>query len=307
MKMIKRNTLYILAGLVMVFLASCTNNDERADGYGNFDAHAEVIVSARTMGELLQFNVEEGTRLKAGQVVGLVDTAQLHLKKQVLLQQKKVVASKLENIRASIAVQQQKLKINRTNQRRIQNLFRSKAATQKQLDDINGLVELNKKEIQATQTQKQNIFTEIKSIEAQIAQVNESIRQSLVTNPVDGTVLVKYAEKGELATPGKPLYKIANLKTLELKAFVSGSQLSHIKVGQKVKVYYDKDTKTNSEVDGTVLWIASQAEFTPKTIQTKQERVHLVYAVKIKVPNDNGALKIGMPGEFRFSPTQSNP
>ncbi len=305
--MIKRNTLYILAGLVMVFLASCTNHNDLADGYGNFDAHAEVIVSAQTMGELLQFSVEEGTRLKAGQVVGLVDTTQLHLKKQVLLQQKKVVASKLENIRASIAVQQQKLKINQTNQRRIQNLFRSKAATQKQLDDINGLVELNKKEIAATQTQKRNIFTEIKGIEAQIAQVNESIRQSVITNPVDGTVLVKYAEKGEMAAPGKPLYKIANLKTLELKAYISGSQLSHIKVGQKVKVYYDKDTKTNSEVDGTVLWIASQAEFTPKTIQTKQERVHLVYAVKIKVPNDNGALKIGMPGEFRFSQAQSNP
>ena len=306
MKMIKRNTLYILAGLVMVFLASCTNNDERADGYGNFDAHAEVIVSAQTMGELLQFNVEEGTRLKAGQVVGLVDTAQLHLKKQVLLQQKQVVASKLENIRASIAVQQQKLKINRTNQRRIQNLFRSKAATQKQLDDINGLVELNKKEIQATQTQKQNIFTEIKSIEAQIAQVNESIRQSLVTNPVEGTVLVKYAEKGELATPGKPLYKIANLKTLELKAYVSGSQLSHIHIGQKVAVYYDKNKKSDYRTEGAILWISSQAEFTPKTIQTKQERVNLVYAVKIKVPNPKGALKIGMPGEFRIETTQSN-
>ena len=304
--MIKRNTLYILAGLVMVFLASCTNNDERADGYGNFDAHAEVIVSAQTMGELLQFNVEEGTRLKAGRVVGLVDTAQLHLKKQVLIQQKKVVASKLENIRASIAVQQQKLKISQTNQRRIQNLYRSKAATQKQLDDINGLVELNKKEIAATQTQKQNIFTQIKSIEAQIAQINESIHQSVITNPVDGTVLVKYAEKGELATPGKPLYKIANLKTLELKAFVSGSQLSHIHIGQKVAVYYDKNKKSDYRTDGTILWISSQAEFTPKTIQTKQERVHLVYAVKIKVPNPNGALKIGMPGEFRIENPESH-
>ena len=174
------------------------------------------------------------------------------------------------------------------------------------MDDINGLVALNKKQIMATQTQNKNIYTELQSINAQIAQVNESIRQSLITNPVEGTVLVKYAERGELATPGKPLYKIANLKTLELRAFISGSQLSHIKIGQKVKVYYDKNKKADSEVNGTILWISSQAEFTPKTIQTKQERVDLVYAVKIKVSNAKGMIKIGMPGEFRIVSQPSN-
>ena len=306
MKIIKRNSLLLLAGLVTAFLSSCSNQETLSDGYGNFDAHTEVIVSSQAMGELLQFKVEEGSLLKAGQVVGLVDTTQLHLKKEVLKNQKKVVASRLANINASIAVQQQQLKINEINRRRILNLFHSKAATQKQLDDINGLVELNKKQIKVTQTQKKNIYTELKSLDAQIAQINESIRQSLVTNPVEGTVLVKYAEKGELATPGKPLYKIANLKTLELKAYVSGSQLSHIKIGQQVKVYYDKNKKENNEVNGTILWISSQAEFTPKTIQTKQERVDLVYAVKIKVPNADGALKIGMPGEFRIVSPQSN-
>ncbi len=306
MKIIKRNSLFILAVTVIAFLSSCSNQETLSDGYGNFDAHAEVIVSSQTMGELLQFKVEEGSLLKAGQIVGLVDTTQLHLKKAVLNNQKKVVASKLANIHASIAVQQQQLKINEINQRRIQNLFRSKAATQKQLDDINGLVALNKKQIMATQTQKNNIYTELESLNAQIAQVNESIRQSMVTNPVEGTVLVKYAERGELATPGKPLYKIANLKTLELKAFISGSQLSHIKIGQKVKVYYDKNKKADSEVNGTIIWISSQAEFTPKTIQTKQERVDLVYAIKIKVSNTNGAIKIGMPGEFRIISQQSN-
>lgn len=306
MKIIKRNSLFILAGLVTVFLSSCSNQGALSDGYGNFDAHAEVIVSSQTMGELLQFNVEEGSLLKAGAVVGLVDTTQLHLKKAVLKNQIKVVASRMNNINASIAVQQQQLQISEINQRRIQNLFHSKAATLKQLDDINGMVELNRKQISATKTQKKNIYTELQSIDAQIAQVNESIKQSLITNPVEGTVLVKYAEKGELATPGKPLYKIANLKTLELKAFVSGSQLSHIKIGQKVKVYYDKNKKADSEIDGTIEWVSSQAEFTPKTIQTKQERVDLVYAVKIKVSNANGALKIGMPGEFRIASHQSN-
>jgi HlyD family secretion protein len=306
MKIIKRNSLFILAVIVIAFLSSCSNQENRSDGYGNFDAHAEVIVSSQTMGELLQFKVEEGSLLKAGQIVGLVDTTQLHLKKAVLNNQKKVVASKRANIRASIAVQQQQLKMNEINQRRVQSLFRSKAATQKQLDDINGLVALNKKQIMATQTQEKNIYTELESLNATIAQVNESIRQSMVTNPVEGTVLVKYAERGELATPGKPLYKIANLKTLELKAFISGSQLSHVKIGQKVKVYYDKNKKADSEVNGTILWISSQAEFTPKTIQTKQERVDLVYAIKIKVSNTNGAIKIGMPGEFRIISQQSN-
>jgi len=305
MKIIKQSSLLILAGWITVFFSSCSNQETLSDGYGNFDAHAEVIVSSQTMGELLYFNVEEGSLLKAGTVVGLVDTTQLHLKKVVLKNQMKAIASKLNNINASIAVQQQQLKISKINQRRIQNLFRSKAATQKQMDDINGMVELNKKQINATKTQKENVYTELRSIDAQIAEVNESIKQSLITNPVNGTILVKYAEKGELATPGKPLYKIANLKTLELKAFVSGSQLSHIKIGQKVKVYYDKDKKTDNEVDGTIVWISSQAEFTPKTIQTKQERVDLVYAVKIKVSNTNGALKIGMPGEFRTGSGQN--
>jgi len=306
MKIMKRNSILLLAGLVMTFVSSCSHQENRPDGYGNFDAHAEVIVSSQTMGELLQFKVEEGNLLKAGQIVGLVDTTQLYLKKAVLQNQKKVVASKLANIHASIAVQQQQLKMNEINQRRVQNLFRSEAATQKQLDDINGLVRLNKKQIMATQTQKNNIYAELESLNAQMAQINESIRQSLVTNPVEGTVLVKYAERGELATPGKPLYKIANLKTLELKAFISGSQLSQFKIGEKVKVYYDKNKKADNEVNGTILWISSQAEFTPKTIQTKQERVDLVYAVKIKVSNANGNIKIGMPGAFRIVSQQSN-
>ncbi len=306
MKVIKRNSLLILTVLATALFSSCTNQGTLSDGYGNFDAHAEVIVSSQTMGELLQLKVEEGDHLKAGQLVGLVDTTQLHLKKAVLMHQKKVVASRLQNINASIAVQQQQLRINEINLRRIQNLFKNQAATQKQMDDINGLVDLTKKQIEATRTQKDNVFLEIQSVDAQIAQVNESIQQSLIRNPVEGTVLVKYAEKGELATPGKPLYKIANLKTLELKAFVSGSQLSHIKIGQKVKVYYDKNKKTDTEVGGTILWISSQAEFTPKTIQTKQERVDLVYAVKIKVSNANGRIKIGMPGEFRIVSQQGN-
>ncbi len=306
MKNIKKTLLFFSAAVWMALLPSCSSQGDRSDGYGNFDAHAEVIVSAQNRGQLLRFNVEEGQHLKMGKLVGLVDTTQLYLKKQVLENQKKAVASHLENIRATIAVQKQQLKINETNLHRIQNLFRSHAATQKQLDDISGLVALNKKQIKATQTRKNNIFSQIQSLEAQIAEVNESIRQCLIVNPVAGTVLEKYAEQGELALPGKPLYKIADLTTLELNAYVSGSQLSQLRIGQKVKVYYDRSETQNTETEGTVIWVSSQAEFTPKTIQTKQERVGLVYAVKIKVPNPQGKLKIGMPGEFRFIPSKTN-
>ncbi len=295
-----RKLIILLSGVAFLALSACNRNQNLSDGYGNFDAHAEVIVSAQTMGQLLQFNVEEGDYLKTGQLVGLVDTLDLHLKKEVLMKQKTAVASQLINVKATIIVQKQQLAINKINQRRIQNLFKSHAATQKQLDDINGLVDLNRKQIKATRTREISIAAEMKSIMAQVASVNETINKCLIKNDVPGTVLVKYAEKGELATPGKPLYKIANLKTLELKAYVSGSDLNRIKIGQQVKVYYDKNKTENREVNGRIIWISPFSEFTPKTIQTKDERVNLVYAVKIKVPNQNGAIKIGMPGEFKI-------
>ncbi len=290
----------LLFTLAPFLLASCGKQNGLADGYGNFDAHAEVIVSAQNMGTLETFNVEEGNRLQAGQQVALVDTTALNLKKQVLFQQIQAVATQLKNITATIALQEQQLKVNQIEQVRVQRLFANHAATQRQLDNINGLVDVNKKQIAVTETQKENIHSQIRSIRAQIAEVNESISNCLIKNPVSGTVLVKYAEQGELATPGEALYKIANLKTLELNAYISGSELSKIKIGQEVEVSYDKSQTENFKVKGTVIWVSSEAEFTPKTIQTKQERVNLVYAVKIKVPNENGAIKIGMPGEFRF-------
>jgi HlyD family secretion protein len=290
----------ILFALAPFLLSSCGKQNGLADGYGNFDAHAEVIVSAQNMGTLEKFNMEKGDHLQAGQLVAVVDTTALNLKKQVLFKQSEAVATQLKNVTATIALQEQQLKVNQTEQERVQRLFEKQAATQRQLDNINGLVEVNKKQIAVTQTQKENIYSQIRSIRAQVAEVNESISNCLIKNPVSGTVLVKYAEQGELATPGEALYKIANLKTLELNAYISGSELSKIKIGQPVDVYYDKSQTENYEVKGTVIWISSEAEFTPKTIQTKEERVNLVYAVKIKVPNENGAIKIGMPGEFRL-------
>lgn len=290
----------ILFAFAAFLLSSCGKQNGLADGYGNFDAHAEVIVSAQNMGTLEKFNVEEGDNVQERQLVAVVDTTALYLKKKVLFKQSESVATQLKNINATIALQEQQLKVNQIEQERVQRLFDKHAATQQQLDNINGLVQVNKKQIAVTQTQKENIHSQIQSIKAQVAEVNESISNCLIKNPVNGTVLVKYAEQGELATPGEALYKVANLKTLELNAYISGSELSKIKIGESVDVYYDKSQTENYKVKGTVIWISSEAEFTPKTIQTKQERVNLVYAVKIRVSNENGAIKIGMPGEFRF-------
>lgn len=291
---------YFYLALISLVAVSCSNQQPKADGYGNFDTHNAAIISAQTAGNILQFDVQEGTLLKEGQVVGLIDTTDLHLKKEVLFNQRTAVSSQLSNIKAAIDVQKQQLKINRVNMERTRKLYEAKAATQKQWDDISGLVSLNKKQITATESQRTQILAQIRTINAQIDEIKNQIEKCILRNPVAGTVLVKYAEKGELAAPGKPLYQIANLQWMELKAFISGSQLRLIKPGQQVKVYYDKNKTEDVETTGTVLWISSTAEFTPKTIQTKEERVNLVYAVKIKVNNENGALKIGMPGSFRF-------
>ena len=281
-----------------LLLVSCSRDDRKSDAYGNFEA-TEVIVSAQVPGELLSFNVEEGDLLKKGAVVGLIDTTDLSLNKKLLFQQKKTIAAQLENINSEIEVQQQQLDNNLINQKRIQNLYKEGAATQKQLDDINGLVNINKKQIAAIHSRKDAIINQMKGIDVQVEQVNRNIDKCIITNPETGTVLVKYSEAGELAGAGKPLYKLADLENMKLKAYISGDQLAHIAIGQQVEVMYDNNKKENKKITGIVEWISPTAEFTPKTIQTKEERVNLVYAVKVRIKN-NGEVKIGMPGEFNF-------
>jgi HlyD family secretion protein len=200
---------------------------------------------------------------------------------------------------AEMDVQKQLLANNQINQERISNMYDKGAATQKQLDDINGLVEVNQMQILAIASRKQNIFDQMSAISVQIEQLNEAISKCLITNPVNGTVLVVYARKGELAAIGKPLYKMADVSTIKLKAYISGAQLPQVQLGEEVEVLYDHNAKENAKVKGKVVWISSTAEFTPKTIQTKDERVDLVYALKVEVIND-GSIKIGMPGEVNF-------
>jgi HlyD family secretion protein len=191
--------------------------------------------------------------------------------------------------------------------RRVENLLKDGAATQKQMDDINASLSMIDKQVASLKIQFGGIASQVASFTQQIAQLEESISRSKIINPIKGTVLTKYAEKDEVATYGKPLYKIADLTEITLRAYIGGSQLPYIKLGSAIDVAYDKDEKTNTRVRGTVSWVSPSAEFTPKTIQTKEERVNLVYAVKIRVPND-GSMKIGMPGEIRFmNPSNQKP
>ncbi len=294
----KIKAITLIAAISFIILNSCSVDDNKSDAYGNFEA-TELIVSAQANGELLLFDLEQGDMIEKNKIVGLIDTTDLALKKKLLSQQKLTISSQLSSIDSEMEVVKQQLANNRTNQKRIKKLFAKGAATQKQLDDINGLVDLNVAQIRAVQSKKQSISDQMTGIDVQVEQVNEIINKSLIKNPVTGTILLKYAEQGELAGLGKPLYKLADLSRMKLKAYISGDQLAQIEIGQEVAVLYDKNAKENNSIQGKVIWISPSAEFTPKTIQTKEERVNLVYAIKVLVPN-NGEIKIGMPGEFNF-------
>lgn len=287
----------IIFGFIIIanLMISCKKANDKADGYGNFEA-TEITISAENNGKLQNFNIAEGQYLKKNDLVGNIDTLTLILKKEQLIANKEAVFSKITNIAAAINVLKTQLKTAQINQNRIKNLVNEKAGTQKQLDDINGEVAIIHQQIKSVETQNAPILNELKSIEAQIKQLEDQLQKSKIVNPIDGTVLVKYAEPNEITSFGKPLYKIADLSTMELRVYVSETQLSSIKIGQKVTVKIDTKNAMKN-YDGIISWVSSEAEFTPKIIQTKEERVNLVYAVKVEVKND-GDLKIGMPAEM---------
>lgn len=284
--------------LIYVTAIACNNNGDKSDAYGNFEA-TEVMVSAMAQGEILSMNIEEGQQLAKGMIIGLIDTIDLSLKKNQLIRSKDAVYTGLVTIRSQQDVLLQQKKNLLVDKDRIDKLFKDGAATQKQRDDIKGALDLLEAQIISTNSQKDRIMAEAQTIDAQIDQVMEGLQKCRISNPTSGTVLIKYAEAGEVAVMGKPLYKIADLNQMELKVYVSGVQLPQIKLGQEVEVQIDKTKKENSDMKGVISWISSSAEFTPKTIQTKDERVNLVYAVKIRVIND-GTIKIGMPGQINF-------
>jgi HlyD family secretion protein len=291
-----RKNLFIAALAVLFF--SCNNNDEKSDAYGNFEADP-VIVSSESSGKILQLNIEKGGKVDAGFVALITDTVQWNLKLKQIEAQKAAIVAKRQAIQSQVVVFEEQIKNLRTNEKRIARMVKDQAATQKQLDDITGQINVIEKQIESTKTQFTSVNRELDVLETQKETTEDLLRRCTIKSPVKGTILETYIEQGELATPGKPLFKMANLEELILKVYVSGAQLPHIKIGQQVDVLIDKTATENQTLRGKVTWISPEAEFTPKIIQTKEERVKLVYAVKVAVKND-GTLKIGMPGEISW-------
>lgn len=281
--------------LLLTSLISCNNKNDKADGYGNFEA-TEVTISAEANGKIEYLKLEEGDILEPNTQVGLIDTTQLYFNKQQLMASKSTVYSKSANVLSQVKVLQEQLKTTLIEKKRIQNMFAENAATKRQVDEIDGKVSFIQEQIKSVETQNAPIVNEVKSIDVQIEKINDQIQKSKIINPIKGTVLAKYSEPNEVTAFGKPLYKIADISEMTLRVYISETQLSQIKVGQNVNVKIDAEKEMKS-YQGTISWIASSAEFTPKVVQTKEERVNLVYAVKVNVKND-GSLKIGMPAEM---------
>jgi HlyD family secretion protein len=294
-----KNLIKIIPVLLTVLIYSCGEEEKKSDAFGNFEA-IEVIVSSETNGKLQQLNVEEGMTLEEGEIIGYVDTAQLYLKKLQLNSQKKVIGSRFNISSSQADVYRQQMRVYLIEKNRIENLLRENAASQKQLDDITGMMDVLEKQVNSALSQNSVTKQELGNVDVQIKQIDDQIEKCIIKNPVKGTVIMKLAEPSEIVSFGKPLYKIANLDEMELRVYVSGAQLPGIKIDRKVKVLIDDGAEGYREMEGTVSWISPKAEFTPKIIQTKEERVNLVYAVKVKVKND-GSIKIGMPGEVVFN------
>jgi len=291
----KTNLVLIITAFL---IAGCKNKADQADAYGNFEA-TEVIVSAETSGRIMKFDVSEGTEIARGTEIALVDTTLFHLQKAEINAGMKSVSTRISSINAQNEILNQQIANLKVNIARTENMLKNDAATQKQYDDLTGQLAVMEKQIAANNTQKASVAAELSVYEAKKATLNEQLARSSVKSPVKGTIIEKYAEAGELTAAGKPLVKIADLSVIRLTVYVSGAQLGSIKVGQDCTVRIDDGKKAYKSFTGKISYISEKAEFTPKIIQTKEERVTLVYAVNVELNND-GTMKSGMPGEVIF-------
>ncbi len=281
--------------LIPAFM-SCKDNGEEAFAHGNFESE-DVLVSAEATGTIVRFTVSEGDEVKAGQLIGIIDTSQLALQEAQVRASGEAIRSRLVQIDKQIAVNDVNIRNVQKDLVRIRAMHQEGAATDKQLDDMQGKVNLLEAQNEALRSQKNAVYAELTANRAQMNQVRDQIDNCYIKAPIAGTILEKYVRMGELAITGRALYKITDLSTIILRAYIEGDQLSSLKLGQKVEVNYDGPSGDLLHKTGEVSWISSEAEFTPKIIQTREERVNLVYAVKVLVSND-GSLKIGMPGEI---------
>lgn len=287
--------------LCIVLLSGCgKNNNNNYDVSGTFEA-TEIIVSSESSGRIMEFNVKEGDVLKKGQVVGYIDTLQLHLTKKQLEVSRKALEGRKIDIDLQLASMQEQLDNLKDEKKRFENLVKSNAGNQKQVDDLDAQIAILERQIQAQkntmQMNNQGIENESEALSIQIEQIKDKIEKSIIIAPIAGTVLLKYTEKGEIAQPGKSLFKIADIENMYLRAYITADLLTQLQLGQKVNVFADFGKDETREYEGTITWISDKSEFTPKTIQTKNERANLVYAMKISVEND-GYIKIGMYGQI---------
>ena len=298
----KSRNLLGLCSLLALFSA-CGNGAPKYDATGTFET-TEVLVSAEASGRLLYFDIEEGMLLKAGEEVGVVDTVQLYLKKLQLEASLKSVEEQRPDILKQVAALKEQIVTAEREKRRVENLLKAGAANQKQLDDADAHLSVLQRQLIAQGStllnSRQSLTWQSSSVGIQVAQIEDQLMKCHITSPLNGMVLAKYAEAGELATMGKPLFKVADMEQMYIRAYITSEQLSQVKLGQKATVFSDYGNDTRKEYPGVVTWISDRSEFTPKTILTKDERANLVYAVKISVKND-GYLKIGMYGGVCFN------
>jgi len=304
------------AAILTFFIFACNSNKEKFDASGTFEAD-EIIVSSELNGKILSFNVDEGSVLSRDSVVGTIDAVNVSLQKEQVEANIQSLREKLNDVNPQIKMLKDQLSVQdvqmnnlQHEKSRIENLLKQDAATGKQLDDMNFQIESLQKQMNVTKqqinvqrstvaTQNRGILSEAKPLSKNVALLEEQLSKSKIINPAAGTVLATYAEAGEITSTGKALYKIADLTIITLRAYVTAIQLSQIRLGQQTKVLVDDGKDKYKELPGTISWVSDKAEFTPKTIQTKDERANLVYAIKVRVKND-GYLKIGMYGEVKF-------
>lgn len=284
-----------IAILLSIAIWGCGNRNSKSDAYGNFES-TEITVSAEASGKITESNFNEGDVVPQGHLLCVIDTVPLYLQKQQLVASRQSAETGLRKVTTAIDVQKAQKQIMEKDLVRLQQLKSDNAATGKQLDDATGQLTVVQRQIENTAAQLASVNAEMAVIDTKIATLNDQLARCRVTAPQAGTVLNKLAETGEVVSTGKPIAKLANLEQMELRAYVSGDMLPYVKIGEQVDVLIDADAGSNATLQGTITWVSATAEFTPKIIQTKKERVNQVYAFKVTVKND-GRLKIGMPGE----------
>jgi HlyD family secretion protein len=289
-------SLLLLAALPLL---GCSRTEE-PDAYGNFEA-TEVIVSAETSGQLLWFTPDNGQRIDSGVMVGLIDTTHLALERNEVASQRGAGSSRVTEVSNQLDVLRAEREIAERGYERTRRLHSEQAATAQQLDQAEREYRVLGAQIEVTRAQRRTAEHDIASTGARLAQIEDRLRKSRIVNPRQGTVLTSYAEPGEFVQQGQPLYKIANLDSMELRAYITEPQLSLVRIGQPAQVQIDVSGENRRTLTGIVTWVSSEAEFTPTPVQTREERADLVYALKIRVPNPDGAVKIGMPADVRFT------